>query len=142
MYTYYACRAMRMRIPKWVNMTITAAQLSQMVVGIYVNVRAYNVKQRGDPCGVSHDNIKWSFIMYGSYFFLFFHFFYLAYISKPVTPQHSVSNGKSVANGNGNGHTNGYSNGHANGHTNGHVNGHANGHVNGSVKSKSTRKDD
>jgi elongation of very long chain fatty acids protein 6 len=80
MYGYYACRAMRFSIPRWVNMTITAGQISQMVVGIFVNLSAFFKKQRGEECGVSYDNIKWSFIMYVSYFVLFSLFFLNTYI--------------------------------------------------------------
>lgn len=52
-----------------------------MIFGIYVNLTVYSVKKRGDKCQVSDDNVTWSFIMYASYFVLFFHFFYKAYIS-------------------------------------------------------------
>jgi elongation of very long chain fatty acids protein 6 len=81
MYAYYGCRAMRFRIPKWVNIVITSGQISQMIIGIYVNSIAYSKKKRGEYCGVSDENITWSFIMYFSYFLLFFHFFYNAYIA-------------------------------------------------------------
>ena len=91
MYSYYAFRAMRFNIPKWVNMTITTGQISQMVFGIYVNCVAYFRKQRGQPCQVSDENIMWSFIMYGSYFLLFFHFFYKAYISPPANSKRTVT---------------------------------------------------
>jgi len=81
MYTYYAFRALRFKIPKWVNVTITSSQISQMVFGIYVNCMVYWKKSRGEPCGVSDENIRMSFLMYFSYFLLFFKFFYHAYIS-------------------------------------------------------------
>lgn len=126
MYSYYAFRAMRFNIPKFVNITITFGQILQMVFGIYVNLLAYRVKQRGDKCQVSYENINWSFIMYATYFILFFHFFYEAYIKKSLSSKRSDK--KSLANGK---HTNGdiVKNGHANGnhHKNGHTNGHSNG---------------
>jgi elongation of very long chain fatty acids protein 6 len=100
MYSYYAFRAMRFQIPKWVNIAITSGQISQMVFGIYVNTVAYMKKRRGEACDVSDENIKWSFIMYFSYFLLFFNFFYNTYISpknKKRTGQAPVSsNGKTV----------------------------------------------
>ena len=43
MYAYYALRAMRFRVPKFVSMAITAAQLIQMVVGCTINTFAYQV---------------------------------------------------------------------------------------------------
>jgi hypothetical protein len=80
MYGYYACRAMRFNIPRWVNITITTGQISQMVVGIFVNLSVFFKKQRWEECGVSYDNIKWSFIMYVSYFVLFSLYFLNTYI--------------------------------------------------------------
>jgi hypothetical protein len=81
MYGYYALKAMRFNIPKFVNVTITTMQLSQMAVGIYVNCTAYMIKRRGEPCDVSDENLQLAFLMYLSYFCLFFNFFYNAYLS-------------------------------------------------------------
>jgi elongation of very long chain fatty acids protein 6 len=134
MYTYYGFRALRFKIPRWVNVAITSGQISQMIIGIFVNLTAYYKKKRGEECAVSDENIKWSFIMYFSYFLLFFHFFYNAYIanSKKKTQQQNgsataIANGKSYhQNGtksNGNGH-----------HVNGEINNNSNGtmtHQNG-----------
>lgn len=110
MYTYYAFRALRFSIPKWVNIAITSGQISQMVFGIYVNCVVYFKKARGEPCGVSDDNIRWSFFMYFTYFLLFFKFFYGAYIAPKPSKVHAKTNG-AVTNGhhahsNGNGHFN------------------------------------
>jgi elongation of very long chain fatty acids protein 6 len=101
MYTYYAFRALRFNIPKFVNIAITSGQISQMIFGIYVNIKAYQLKKNGDPCDVSDENIIVSFIMYATYFMLFFHFFYLAYIkkqpnviNKKPTTTNGIGNGK------------------------------------------------
>ena len=97
---------MRFKIPKWVNIAITSGQISQMIFGIYVNCQAYLKKQRGEYCEISEENIRWSFLMYFSYFILFFHFFYKAYIAAPSKPRPGVAvNGKSNG-------TNGTANGH------------------------------
>lgn len=64
-------------------MTITTAQLAQMVMGSAVNIWAYQVKQAGNECHVSYDNIKVSLLMYISYFVLFARFFRRAYVSSP-----------------------------------------------------------
>ena len=86
MYSYYAFRAMKFRIPKWVQVTVTIFQLSQMVVGCFVNYKAYVYKENGVSCKVSYANIFWSFVMYAVYFALFLHFFCVSYLSKtPVT---------------------------------------------------------
>jgi elongation of very long chain fatty acids protein 6 len=53
-----------------------------MGIGIYINVKIYTLKTLGQPCSVTDENILFSFIMYGSYFMFFCHFFYLAYLKK------------------------------------------------------------
>lgn len=97
MYSYYCMRALRFKIPKWVNIAITSGQISQMVFGIYVNCQAYLKKQRGESCEISDENIKWSFLMYFSYFLLFFHFFYKTYIATPSISNNSNNSKRSTA---------------------------------------------
>ncbi|CAF0950394.1 unnamed protein product [Adineta ricciae] len=63
MYSYYAARAMQYRIPKWVQITVTIFQLSQMVVGCFVNYKAYIYKEAGATCKVAYSNIFWSFVI-------------------------------------------------------------------------------
>lgn len=82
MYTYYAFRALRFRIPRCVAMVITSLQLVQMVVGCVVNYTAYTLKRRGVQCGVSNTNLQMSLLMYTSYFVLFARFFYNTYFKK------------------------------------------------------------
>ncbi|XP_066968744.1 very long chain fatty acid elongase 6 isoform X1 [Macrobrachium rosenbergii] len=82
MYSYYALKALKFRVPRWVAMGITTAQLLQMVMGAAVNIWAYQVKQAGNECHVSYDNIKISLLMYTSYFVLFARFFRRAYVLK------------------------------------------------------------
>ena len=82
MYSYYAARAMQYRIPKWVQITVTIFQLSQMVVGCFVNYKAYIYKEAGATCKVAYSNIFWSFVMYAIYFLLFLHFFFVNYLWK------------------------------------------------------------
>ena len=82
MYTYYTLRALRFNIPKWVNICITAMQISQMFVGLVINLRSYYIKSQGRYCQQSYDNLKWSFTMYFSYFILFLYFFYQNYVLK------------------------------------------------------------
>merc|ERR1711981_1004167 len=76
MYSYYAMRALRMRFPRWVNITITTSQLTQMVIGCIVNLRVYFIKNAGGECGQSYGNLYYSLVMYLSYYALFAHFFY------------------------------------------------------------------
>ena len=80
MYTYYAFRAMRFRIPMWMQVTVTIFQLSQMGVGCFVNYKAYVYKEQIASCQVAYSNIFWSFVMYAVYFLLFLHFFCVSYL--------------------------------------------------------------
>lgn len=81
MYTYYFFRALRFNVPKPIAMSVTAMQLSQMVVGCYVNAKVYFIlKENTEHCQVSWQNIQWSFFMYFIYFLLFCHFFARAYL--------------------------------------------------------------
>ena len=84
MYTYYACRAMRINFPRYVNVVITSLQLVQMTVGCIVNISVYRVKGRGEYCQQSDENLKYSSLMYLSYFILFAQFFYNTYIDKKM----------------------------------------------------------
>jgi len=81
MYTYYAFKALRYKVPRCIAMLITSFQLLQMVIGCTVNFLAFQFKQDGVDCRVSDNNLKLSLIMYTSYFVLFARFFYNAYVS-------------------------------------------------------------
>merc|ERR1712055_843827 len=82
MYSYYALRAMKVKVPRGVAMLITSLQLIQMVIGCAINYLAYNFKNSGKFCGVTHKNLLFGSLMYASYFVLFARFFYNAYFSK------------------------------------------------------------
>ncbi|CAF1111411.1 unnamed protein product [Adineta steineri] len=82
MYTYYAFRALKFRFPRWISMIVTLLQLSQMVIGCWINLKAWQYKQNGETCQVTDENLKVSLVMYGTYFILFAHFFLGSYIFK------------------------------------------------------------
>lgn len=98
MYSYYALKALKFKVSRYVSMFITTAQLAQMVMGAVVNIWAYQVKQAGNECHVSYENIKISLIMYTSYFVLFAHFFRRAYMKKHQQ-QPSSADQKPIKNG-------------------------------------------
>lgn len=85
MYTYYMFKALRIRVPRWINVTLTTIQTSQMAFGILVNASAYWYLRNGEECHVSYGNINLSFLMYASYFLLFSHYFYQTYINKNIS---------------------------------------------------------
>ncbi|CAL8330036.1 very long chain fatty acid elongase 6 [Gadus morhua] len=86
MYSYYAARAAGFRVSRRLAMFITLTQISQMVVGCVVNYLVYSWMQRGAGCPSHVHNIVWSSLMYLSYFLLFLHFFYEAYVGKNKPP--------------------------------------------------------
>lgn len=97
MYTYYMIRALRFRIPRFVSVFITSIQIAQMVMGLTVNCWSYFYKLQGIYCQQSYENMRYSTMMYVSYFFLFAYFFYGAYLKpkpKPHSTQKPESNGK------------------------------------------------
>ncbi len=85
MYTYYAFRAMRFRIPRPLSMVITSMQIMQMFIGLAVNSWAYHVKGSGGFCQARFINLRYSIMMYFSYMVLFSFFFYNAYM-RPKSP--------------------------------------------------------
>ena len=90
MYSYYTCRALRIAIPKFVNIFITMIQILQMIFGVYVNVAVYLAKKNGRTCYISDQNINFGFFMYFTYLILFANFFVQSYI-KPKTGKKMVS---------------------------------------------------
>ena len=86
MYTYYTFKAMGYRLPKWLAMTITLTQLSQMFVGTFLAVLIYYyVYVAKLKCHLTSLNITITTIMYISYAILFARFFIQTYLSdKPV----------------------------------------------------------
>ena len=81
MYSYYAARAAGCRVPRPLAALITAAQISQMAVGVTVAALVWRWMPRGD-CPSYPDNVVWAVLMYLSYLLLFSRFFYDAYVRR------------------------------------------------------------
>ncbi|OWF47969.1 elongation of very long chain fatty acids protein 6-like [Mizuhopecten yessoensis] len=98
MYTYYAVRAMKFQVPKFVSMIITILQLSQMIAGFVVTYMTYLLNLKGIKCSLNDQPIKYGMIMYGTYFILFAHFFYSTYIAeKPRLHTSEITDGKKMS---------------------------------------------
>jgi len=82
MYTYYALKAMGVKLPRTMAMSITSLQLLQMVVGVTVNIYSLVQKANGKGCQSETFNIFLALVMYASYFVLFSNFFNKAYFQK------------------------------------------------------------
>lgn len=94
MYSYYAFRAVGIKIPKVMAMTITSSQILQMIIGAYVIWFAYQKKKEGYECNITETSATYGLMMYLSYFVLFAHFFYNAYFSRQSPKKQSDSSRK------------------------------------------------
>jgi len=81
MYCYYGFKAMKFNPPRRLSMMITILQLSQMVIGLIVNLYAIYAKNAGMPCARSDENIRVQMGIYASYLALFLNYFYHSYVS-------------------------------------------------------------
>jgi len=99
MYSYYALKALGVKVPRNCAMIVTFLQLLQMAFGIIVNVYALNlmwVQGRESECNRGYFGLKVSFGIYVTYFFLFAQFFYSAYFGgKKSRKSHANGHSKS-----------------------------------------------
>ena len=87
MYTYYMLRALKVYVPRGVNICITSLQIFQMVMGMVVNYSVYMAKKKDIPCNQTDFNLTLCSLMYFSYFYLFSQFFYSSYIKPKQSNQ-------------------------------------------------------
>lgn len=81
MYSYYGCKALQWKVPRFCSMFITTAQISQMAIGLFVNFYAMYAKAiMGWECDRSYKGFAILMGMYGSYLILFGKFFYKTYL--------------------------------------------------------------
>ncbi|XP_012675962.1 elongation of very long chain fatty acids protein 6-like [Clupea harengus] len=79
MYTYYAARAARLRLPRPVAMVITSTQILQMAMGLVV-LGSVHQWMDASECPSNVRNVVWGVVMYLSYLVLFVFFFYKSYV--------------------------------------------------------------
>ncbi|KAL7570869.1 hypothetical protein ACA910_018933 [Epithemia clementina (nom. ined.)] len=94
MYFYYFCMAARIKPKFWNPMLITAAQISQMLVGVVVTCLGFYYYKTDPDCQIEAENNTAAFVMYGSYLFLFLQFFVGRY-AEPTS--HNNRRGKTIA---------------------------------------------
>jgi hypothetical protein len=82
MYTYYGLRAAGIKLPRKLAMCITMLQISQMIMGTYVNIHSLKAIHSGEQCDRREKNIYLALTMYATYFYLFVAFFQKAYFKK------------------------------------------------------------
>ncbi|GMS88460.1 hypothetical protein PENTCL1PPCAC_10635 [Pristionchus entomophagus] len=83
MYTYYAVAAAGVRVPRWISMTVTTIQTTQMLAGVGISIAVYRIKSIYDwPCQQSYPNLYLAFLIYFTFAVLFIQFFYNAYFAR------------------------------------------------------------
>ncbi|XP_008843853.1 elongation of very long chain fatty acids protein 3 [Nannospalax galili] len=83
MYTYYTLKAAKVRHPSMLPMVITSLQILQMVMGTIFGILNY-IWRKEKGCYTTTGHFFWSFMLYGTYFILFAHFFQKAYLRPKV----------------------------------------------------------
>lgn len=79
MYSYYALRALKYRIPRPIAMSITTLQILQMILGFYVCYYALSAKLSNSYCEIPMRTATFGFLMYIAFFYMFADFFLRAY---------------------------------------------------------------
>jgi hypothetical protein len=79
-YTYFALRTYGFTYPKWVSMSVTVVQMSQMVMGCWIGWTVYTAKTHGTPCHQTWSNVWMAFGIYSTFLLLFAHYFYINYV--------------------------------------------------------------
>ncbi|KAI3410092.1 hypothetical protein GPALN_006454 [Globodera pallida] len=83
MYTYYALTVYGLKLPRWVAMSVTIIQTTQMFLGVAVSLTVLKLKMLdGISCQQSVANLYLAFTIYITFAFLFVQFFVEAYLSK------------------------------------------------------------
>ncbi|CAG7830397.1 unnamed protein product [Allacma fusca] len=85
MYTYYALRALKIKIPRRVAMLMTILQISQMVLYCFVNLYSLFEIGQGRPCNREASFLYGILLIIASYFVLFVNFFVRAYLRPSKT---------------------------------------------------------
>ncbi len=80
MYTYYALRASGYKIPKPIAMSITIAQIAQMILGTFFVCYAFAMYITGVPCATTPGRLIYGLIIYISFMILFVNFFVQSYL--------------------------------------------------------------
>lgn len=89
MYSYYAARAMNIRVPSTLAKIITSMQSLQMLVGFSVNFYSLYKKYTGQYCGNTLTHNFVAIGLYGSYLILFLRFAYYRYGPRTDKPKKS-----------------------------------------------------
>lgn len=82
MYTYYAMKAMKLNVPRYISMLVTTLQITQMFIGCFVTFWAAIMFSHGEYCEQSKNTILLALGLYLTYVILFCRLFYHLYVCK------------------------------------------------------------
>ncbi|XP_023222653.1 putative fatty acid elongation protein 3 [Centruroides sculpturatus] len=82
MYSYYAMKAMKIKVPVFIAMTITTIQIAQMFTGCFLTLSATYMYYSGKYCEQTNTSLFLFNCMYLSYAWLFCCFFRDSYLKK------------------------------------------------------------
>lgn len=93
MYSYYCLRALQFRIPRVISVTITCAQIIQMIFGLIINIISFAYKMMGThKCDMTLSAATTGLALYLLFFALFLNFFVHSYLKRPQTRRQLVDN--------------------------------------------------
>ena len=81
MYSYYALKAVGVKVPTQVAKSITIMQITQMFIGLvtsFVQYKTYVINK--EECDINMSVIYVAASAYGSYALLFMYYYYMRYI--------------------------------------------------------------
>ncbi|XP_067130296.1 very long chain fatty acid elongase 6-like [Centruroides vittatus] len=84
MYTYYAMKAMKINVPRFIAMLVTMMQITQMFLGCFITFWAVVNFYSGEYCEQTENTLSLAVFLYVTYVLLFCRLFYALYISKTV----------------------------------------------------------
>ncbi|CAG7785175.1 unnamed protein product [Allacma fusca] len=82
MYSYYALKAIKVKIPRRISKALTTLQILQMFCGLYVVFSALLFAVQGRPCRRNKNMVYISVSVIASFAILFIHFFKTTYYSR------------------------------------------------------------
>ena len=85
MYGLFAVKSLGVPVPKWVNLGITASQITHMSVAVYLSLTALIMKVIGKECNASTNFMMAAFFIFTSFLVLFLNFFWKTYFNRRKT---------------------------------------------------------
>ncbi|XP_067119135.1 putative fatty acid elongase 4 [Centruroides vittatus] len=82
MYTYFTTKCLNIKISRRIVMFVTAIQTIQMIIVCAVSCWIYWILINGHSCDTSVDVLKYYFILFFSYLYLFLDLFYKSYVCR------------------------------------------------------------